>query len=227
MFINKPEGSMNRDEGELTRRGLARGLKIFLDVLFYLILLVGVLLVGSLPISAVAGYDDGWDLAVPVVIGESSFVPRLPVEVHLDASSPFERFRIAYGRGQLRLLHHSLPLHLGNVGVSLLFWALGLWGITLLRRILATTARGHPFDPANIRRLNTLGWIIVSASALTSLLQYLAAKWLLSRVEVLTVPASPPIQIQKEWIFCGLLLVVLAAIWKEAARMAEEQALTV
>lgn len=218
---------MNREEGELQRRGLAKGLKIFLDVLFYLILLVGVLLVGSLPISAVTGHDDGWDLAIPVVIGESSFVPRLPVEVHLDTSLPFEQFRIAYGRGQLRLLHHSLLLHLGNVGIFILFWALALWGITLLRRILATTAGGHPFDRTNVRRLSILGWIIVSASALTSLLQYLAARWLLSRVEVLTVPVSPPIQIQEEWIVCGLLLVVLAAIWKEAVRMAEEQALTV
>jgi hypothetical protein len=53
------------------------------------------------------------------------------------------------------------------------------------------------------------------------------SRWTLARVEVTTVPLSPPMEIHTEWILCGLLVLVLAAIWKEAVQMAEEQSLTV
>lgn len=218
---------MNTDTGTLHRRGLARGLKIFLDIIFFLILLVGILLIGSLPISMSSGYDDGWDLSIPVTIGETSIIPRLPIEITQESPAVFEAPRIAYGTGQLRLFHHHLPLHLLNAALYLCIFVVLLWGIRLLRQILATTAGGRPFDPSNPRRLNILGWLILSASLSASLLQYLASRWALSQITVLTVPVSPLIRFSQEWIVCGLLVLVLAAIWKEAVRMAEEQSLTV
>jgi len=218
---------MNEDIKGLERRGLARGLKIFLDILFYLALALGILLLVALTISTFTNYDDGWEHNVPVAIGEGSFWPRLDVEIAGGASPAVLNTRIEGARGELRFFHHSLPVHLGLQAIAILFLGLFLWGITLLRRILATTAGGRPFDPINPRRLNAMGWIIVSASVLSSILQYLASRLTLSKVEVTTLPLSPSIQIHKEWIVCGLLVLVLAAIWKEAVRMAEEQALTV
>jgi len=218
---------MSEDMTSLDRRGLARGLKIFLDIMFYLAVLVGALWLVSLPISAFTDYDDGWEGRFPAAIGEGSLYPRLDVEVDQTASPGLEYIRVVGAQGQIRFLHHSLPLHLGYSAVFFIFWVVFLWAITLLRRILATTGGGRPFDPLNPKRLNTLGWIIVSASVLTSLFQHLASKWVLSRVEVVTIPLSPSTQIHEEWIICGLLVLVLAAIWKEAVRMAEEQSLTV
>ena len=69
--------------------------------------------------------------------------------------------------------------------------------------------------------------IIVSAGFVSSVLEYSVSRWIITKVEVLTVPLSPSLQVHKEWIVCGLLVLVLAAIWKEAVRMAEEQSLTV
>jgi putative transcriptional regulator len=65
-----------------------------------------------------------------------------------------------------------------------------LWIVTLLRRILATTGKGRPFEALNARRLDTLGWVIVSTSVVTSLHQYLASRWILSTVQVRTLPVS-------------------------------------
>ncbi len=225
---------MATESGTLERRGLAGGLKICLDSLFYLVLAAGMLLAASLTISIVSDYDDGWELRVPVAIGEDGDAPligpffaRLPVEIVENGSPAFENIMIWEGQGKLRFLHYSLALNLGESAGSFLFLGVFLWAITLLLRILATTAGGRPFDPINPRRLNTLGWIILSASVLTSILDYLASRWILSKVDVTTLPLSPPIQTHREWILCGLLVLVLAAIWKEAVRMAAEQALTV
>ena len=40
-------------------------------------------------------------------------------------------------------------------------------------------------------------------------------------------PVSPSTEVYGEWILCGLLILVLASIWKQAVRIAEEQSLTV
>ena len=218
---------MAEESGTLERRGLARGLKICLDILFYIVLAVGILLAGGLTISLFSDYDDGWEIRAPVAVGETSLFSRLPVEIEMDVSPAFENPSIWEAQGKLRFLHYSLPLHLGESAASFLTLGILLWAITLLRRILATTAGGHPFDPQNPRRLNTLGWILLLSSVLTSFLQYLASRWILSKVEVTTFPLSPLVQVYKEWILCGLLVLVLAAIWKQAVQMAEDQSLTV
>lgn len=218
---------MSEEIGSLQRRGLARGLKIFLDVLFFLVLLVGILLLVSLPISSFTAYDEGWDANFPVAVGEGLLYPTLPVQVHETSWSGMENVRVVGARGELRFLHHSLPTHLVIAGIYLLYLAAFLWGVTLLRRILAATAGARPFDPRNVRRLNTLGWIIVVSAVLSSVLEYLASRWVLSRLDVGPVPLSSSLQIHVGWIICGSTVLILAGIWRTAVQMAEEQALTV
>jgi hypothetical protein len=227
MFIDKLEESMNESIEGLKRRGLARGLNIILGVLIFLIVAAGVIRVLGVSISALTEYDDGWELDVPVAIGEGSFYTRLWFEIVEDTASAFISKGISQARGRLILHHYNLPLHSSRQAGHLLVYAALLWGITLLRRILATTAAGYPFDPLNPSRLNMLGWIILCWSAVASLQKYLMSKWILSRLEPVTVPLAPAIDIHLEWLMCGLLVLVLAAIWKEAVLTADEQSLTV
>ena len=212
----------------LERRSLARTLKILLDILFYLTLALTVMLMASIAVSAFTDYEGGWDLIVPANLGEGNFFsPSFNVEFELHPPPEFEAVRLGDGQGKLHLFHHNLPLHLVNALVYIVAFALLLWTLSLLRRILSATSRGRPFDPVNPRRLNALGWIILCTALSSSLFQYLASKWALSRVEVISPPLSPLVRFNAGWIVCGLMVLVLAAIWKEAVRMAEEQALTV
>jgi hypothetical protein len=212
----------------LERRSLARGLKILLDLLFFLTLTLAVMSVVSLGISAFTDYDEGWDLIVPANLGEGSFFsPSFTVEYEMHPPPEFEAVRLGDGQGKLHLFHNNLPLHLVNAAAYLVAFGVILWALALLRRILAATSRGRPFDPFNPRRLNALGWIILCTALLSSLFQYLASRWALSIVEVVSPPLSPLVRVNAGWVVCGLLALVLAAIWKEAVRMAEEQALTV
>jgi hypothetical protein len=219
---------MIADTERLERRSLARSLKIFLDLLFYLTLGVAIVLVGSLGISTFTDYDEGWDFIVPTNLGEGAFFsPSFSVEFESHPPPQFESVRLGDGQGKLHLFHHNLSLHLVMAAVYLAAFGIILWILALLRRILAATSRGRPFDAVNPRRLNALGWIILCTAFLSSLFQYLASRWALSRVEVVFPPLSPLVQFNTGWIVCGLLVLVLAAIWKEAVRLAEEQALTV
>jgi hypothetical protein len=210
----------------LERRRLARGLKTWLDVLFFLALAAAGLWLFLAPFSAVAN-DEGWDVSLPISIGGSSVLPVLPLEID-EASSPgISNVRVMKAQGELRFLSADARFHFLLSAVLILVGGISLWGIHLLRRILGTAAEGYPFHPMNVQRLNTLGWIIVATAAGASVLQYLLARWVLSKLEVTTVALSPPIQIHEEWIFAGLLVLVLASIWKQAVQMAEDQSLTV
>ena len=219
---------MIEDAGRLERRSLARALKILLDVLFFLALALAFLVMVALAVPVFTEYDDGWDLIVPANLGEGNFFsPSFSVEYELHPPPEFESVRLGDGQGKLHLFHHNLPLHLVNAMVHIVAFGVILWVLALLRRILAATSRGRPFDPMNPRRLNALGWVILCTALFSSLFQYLASRWALTRVEVISPPLSPLVRFNAGWIVCGLLVLVLAAIWKEAVRMAEEQALTV
>ena len=67
----------------------------------------------------------------------------------------------------------------------------------------------------------------MSTSLATTVIQFLAGRWALSEPELAGLPFSPIVKLDQGWIFVGLLILVLAAIWQEAVRMAEEQSLTV
>jgi hypothetical protein len=200
----------------LERRGLAKGLRVFLDLILGLILLAGIALIVVRPVLVWTGHEV-YQVTIPVTISEDAIV--LPMGS--------EGLSLIETRGELKFVpDHFVP--------KLVYWILTVvvvtifvYGILLLRRILATTAKGFPFHPLNPRRLSDLGWIIVSTSLLATAAEFLAGRWALSNPRFENLPLSPIFDLGQGWIFTGLLVLVLAAIWKEAVRMAEEQSLTV
>jgi hypothetical protein len=90
---------MIADTERLERRSLARSLKIFLDLLFYLTLGVAIVLVGSLGISTFTDYDEGWDFIVPTNLGEGAFFsPSFSVEFESHPPPQFESVRLGAAR---------------------------------------------------------------------------------------------------------------------------------
>jgi hypothetical protein len=216
MFIDKQESVMMQESKTLERRGLAKGLKVWLDFLFYLTLLAAFLVIVLWPILSVFGEAE-YLITVPVAVSEGGL---LPPDV-IDGL----RFRDARGK-----LSFSLPGFFSNAvfwHLSVVLGAAGIYGLALLRKILRNVAQGFPFHPDNPRRLNHLGWIIVATSLLATVSQFLFGRWALSRLDGLDLPFSPTYQGYGDWILCGLLILVLASIWKQAVQIAEDQSLTV
>lgn len=118
-------------------------------------------------------------------------------------------------------------LYLGSIFFYLAGGILVLWLVWLVRRILVATAKGTPFDPANVRNLTLMGWIVVLAGSVGPVLEHGLVRWILSQVEPTELPLSPPLDFRLGVVFLGLLILVLAAVWREAVSMAEEQSLTV
>ena len=160
----------------LERRGLAKGMKVLIDILLWISVLAGIGFTVAWPIAGVTE-KMGFDLSIPVSIGEEtllptySLTPTLPPEgsgggpgqgsAGPGAEPP--RLTLVKARGELRFSSVKfLP--------SFLYWChavagfgLLIYGLLLLRGILTATVAGRPFHPDNPRRLNYLGWIIVFA----------------------------------------------------------------
>jgi hypothetical protein len=102
-----------------------------------------------------------------------------------------------------------------------------IYGLWLVRKILATTAEGFPFHPANPRRLNHLGWVIVATALAATVSQFVFGRWALAQLGSPDLPISSMWDLDQGWLICGLLILVLASVWKQAVQMAEDQSLTV
>jgi len=210
----------------MERRGLAQGLKTFVGVLILLVFLSGGLMALWLPASALLG-GRGDFLSVPVAVGDGSLLSVVSLDVEGTSLPNATEFRLVKGRGELRFRTSDPVYLLGHAGAMVISLSVILVGLVLLRQVLAATAAGTPFHPANPRRLHLLGLVILAGSVGGSVLEFLSARWILTRIQVESPPLSPPIHVPGGWIFCGLLVLVLAAVWKEAVEIARDQSLTV
>jgi hypothetical protein len=226
----------------LERRGLAKGLKVWIDILFFLSILSAILIAIMGPLSMVSDRVS-FQMRIPVSIGESSLLPVHRLEVSREAlegdiatdrqragdriADPETGFTLVNARGELRFRHppsSTRAVYLASVAILA---GLLVMALILIRQILTTTAQGRPFDRRNPHRLNRLGWIILLTGVFLPYLQFRISKWVLSHYELTGTPVRAAFEFRQEWLFFGLVVLLLAAIWREAVRMAEEQSLTV
>ncbi len=100
--------------------------------------------------------------------------------------------------------------------------------ISQLRLICATLINGDPFVPENARRLRVI-WIAVAASEIFRLLANIGLSSLYAKGETMTGAASQDLLINLRpyvWLFV-LVLIVLAEVFREGARLRQEQKFTV
>ena len=207
---------------------LIRGLKVWADLAFFggaaaLIIIMVFGITASLPALG----SDEWVVAVPVAIGEGTLRPILSLPTGRDRGNGLSEVRIVDAGGELRVNSLRPGLFLGSLAFYWVALLLALWVVFLLRRILIKTRLGEPFSQQNVRDLTLIGWIAVAVSTVEPLLEFLLSRWILGQVEVSEIALSPPFNPRLDGILFGLFILLLASVWKEAVRMAEEQSLTV
>jgi len=207
---------MIQESKTLERRRLAKGLKIFLDVIFYVLLLAGFIVLVIGPVASLTGHEV-YEITVPVALDEDALLQE----------GGFGGLALEDARGEIRLAPPQFGPKAAFWILSVVFFGAGVYGLLLMRRILATTAEGFPFHPDNPKRLNHLGWVIVATSLVAGISAYLFGRWALSDPQHAGLPLSPTNPLHGEGILFGLLVLVLASIWKQAVQMAEDQSLTV
>jgi len=202
--------------------------KAILDLVFWLSLAGGAVLTVFLAISPLVMRDGRTlDAAFPVAIGEGTPRPVLPLEVVPAAAPDVQRAVLVDARGELRLQTTSWPLQfLPNLGILAALW-LAVYVVGLMRGVLRRVKAGEPFARANVRALRIIGGILIAVGILGPVLEYLVVRAVLAQVALTGTMLTAPFDVQGNVILAGLLVLVLAGIFRHGAHLEREQALTV
>jgi hypothetical protein len=109
--------------------------------------------------------------------------------------------------------------------VVVLAW--GLWILTQLRAVFRTLRDGHPFVAANAARIRRIGYAVIAGEALRIAFElagnaYIARHFVADR---LRFDAWPRLDFSA--LIAGLIILVIAEVFRAGARLEEEQSLTV
>lgn len=202
--------------------GIARGLKITLDIAWYLFIALLVLAFGLLAWGLASGGNVPGHLSLPVAVTidpslYSISAPDAGISgAELEELSGDLRFR---SPDRQFVVFFAVYLALGI--------AIVLMVVYQLRRIIATLAGGTPFVPANAWRIHFIGWVVIAGEFVQEFIEFLghvAVKTVFDTQGV-AFHWSPDVSVTT--IFWGCVLLALAEVFRLGVAMQEEQSLTV
>jgi len=104
----------------------------------------------------------------------------------------------------------------------------GLLGIHYLRSFLADVLASAVFTRTNAARLSRLGWLVIALAVVAPPLQYWRSWIVLKRLDLDIATLSPA---SPDWIdgsaMFGVLLLVLASVWRYGVELQQDRDLTV
>lgn len=221
---------------------MASRLKVVLDVVWYLgavsvglfaVLLVLSLFVDTTRLSAFS-VEVGWaglDVGKPSEIPGQNVAMVLPIALDAERVAPLTpqsgEAQIEHVRADLRFPVPSRRFFSVSLAIMLAQMALGLWVLTQLRDIFRAVCDGEPFANANSARIQRVGLGVILAEFVQA-----GAVFFWSYSSTALFPSdgarfAPMVDVSVATIVCGLILLVIAEVFREGSRLREEQSLTI
>ena len=117
----------------------------------------------------------------------------------------------------------------GAKGILLLaaMFALMLWVLAQLRAVFRTLRAGRPFVADNARRIRRIAYAVIVGEIARSAATYAGMRYAITSfvVEGVGFEVQPDVNITA--LVCGLIILVIAEVFREGTRLAEEQSLTI
>lgn len=210
-----------------TNFGLARFLKVLLDILYGGLVIGCGLLVLWIALYPVLSTDGLFGTAsVQVGIGSGS-EPQLEVSL---MGSPKVVIRDAFvggASGTLQLETNSWILVIISNAAKLTM-AMGLaYFFYLLRSVLQDILIGNPFGQENSVRIRRIGYLVLTLGFLFPTIEYIAANEILNQLPAFSPALIPPSPFRVEIILASLLILILAQVWSYGLALERDKALTI
>jgi hypothetical protein len=161
-------------------------------------------------------------LAVPMAF-------KIVPQAHpLTASPPgMENVHLEEARGSLRFSPRSKVFVAGAAILLIAVLSLILWVLVQLRAVFRALRAGQPFVPANAIRIRRIAYAVIVGEIARALLVYTGMRYAAAHFSIQGVrfEARPDINIVA--IICGLIILVIAEVFREGTRLDEEQSLTI
>ena len=206
----------------LGKKSIASVLKVWLAVMWWLAwVAVGVIAI-AFTWSMFTGNpaDSFMDVPVEFQLDEGAYQVE---SKHLDVSAA----SITDVSGMLRFTSASRPLMLIYAVFALLYAGVLLFVIRQLRKLFQSLVDGVPFTIENASRIRLIGLIVLAGEVVESFLVFVGQLYIDSRFEITGLTVDPGIDIDLSTVFAGLVLLVIAEVFRIGTQLKEDQDLTV
>ena len=130
-------------------------------------------------------------------------------------------------RAALKFSPQRGPFFIANAVLLVCLLSLVLWAVSQLRGVLRTLRDGKPFAPANARRLRRIAWLAIAGELVRAAVVFFENQYAASHFvsEGLHFSARPEVNVFA--IVNGLVILIIAEVFRIGAGLDEEQSLTV
>ncbi len=212
-------------------------LEIFLGVTVFAGVAIGILLLVSPWAFSTGVYPDLW---VRVAIGSEAvstvplppeIFPVVPLKIRQSpASGPVTGDLnpwLVRGFGDLRVNTTSWRLYAVFMSGLLATFVITFLVTWKIRSMVKSALAGRAFARENARRLRFVGLVVLAYSGLWPVVNYLIAKATLAQAVIEGIPLTPALRFSVDPVLVGLLVLILAAVFRHGADLEDEQSLTI
>jgi hypothetical protein len=219
-------------------RSVSSYLLNLLNICWYVLAIVLVVAIAILGLSLVRHIPGLAITAVPPAFevneGESGGRLTIPVSLALDddrvavsRSLGIDAAEIRDLRGALRFPVRGGRFFLTNGLLLVLMLMVALWGIRLLQGVLRTVRDGHPFVAANARRVRTIGWLVIGGEIARAIIVFLENDYARRHFSIEGLRFTAHADFSVAAIVEGLIILVIAEVFRAGTQLDEDQSLTV
>jgi hypothetical protein len=137
------------------------------------------------------------------------------------------QIRIQDVRAHLQFPAQRNAFAFGTLSTLTIFLALALWVLTQLRQIFRTLRNGQPFLPANAGRIRRLGLAVILGELVRAAVAYSGNYYMMSHFTAAGIRFAAPVDISVMALIHGLLIIVVAEVFRAGSLLEEEKSLTI
>ena len=123
-------------------------------------------------------------------------------------------------------VRHGVYLY-GNMALLAIMFALALWVLGNLRAVFRTLRDGRPFVRANATRIRTIAWLFIIGELARAAMVFFQNYYAMTHFSADGLRFDAPLDLNFTAIIDGLIILVIAEVFRAGTRLDEEQSLTV
>lgn len=154
---------------------------------------------------------------------------RLEPDTHHVTASSFDvaNVHLENANGSLRFSPRNRIVVAVAAVVLIVVLALTMWVLGLLRAVFHTLRAGRPFVAANATRIRRIAYAVIVAEVARSMFAHVGMRYAMTNFAVQGVRLEARLDVNWVALICGLIILVIAEVFREGTRLDEEQSLTI
>jgi hypothetical protein len=150
-----------------------------------------------------------------------------PAAHPITARADVESVHLEHANGVIYFSPRSRVTLAVTAAVVIAVLLIALWVLGQLRALFCALRAGRPFVSANATRIRRIGYAVIGAELARAVLAYAGMRHAMTHFAVEGLRFETRVDVNAAALVCGLIILVIAEVFREGTRLADEQSLTV